>query len=149
MRWIESCTISWPVIVVSYRCTVFTICNINHKFLTPGNLAENPKLQLFILIDFGFDKKSVIYVNWKREWFGTLYYFRVLWCVVVIVAVTLFVSQVGQRMAVYFLYKTHVDVQVKYVETVDFPSVTICNQNNYRSVMIQYLEWNDDHIEFM
>ena len=56
----------------------------------------------------------------------------------VVVAVTLFVAQVGQRMAVYFQYKTNVDVEVKYVETVDFPSVTICNQNNYKSVSIQY-----------
>ena len=27
-------------------------------------------------------------------------------------------------MAVYFQYKTNVDVEVKYVETVDFPNVT-------------------------
>ena len=53
-----------------------------------------------------------------------------------VVAVTLFVAQVGQRMAVYFQYKTNVDVEVKYVETVDFPSVTVCNQNNYRLTLI-------------
>ncbi len=51
---------------------------------------------------------------------------------VVAVSIVLFVGQVGSRIAVYFEYKTNVDVEVKYVTTLDFPSVTICNQNNFR-----------------
>ncbi len=50
----------------------------------------------------------------------------------VVLAILLFVAQVGQRMAVYFQYKTNVAVEVKYTDTITFPSVTICNQNNYR-----------------
>ncbi len=51
---------------------------------------------------------------------------------IVAVSVSLFVAQVGQRVAVYFQYKTNVDVQVKYVDVIDFPAVTVCNQNNFR-----------------
>ena len=50
----------------------------------------------------------------------------------VLVAVGVFVGQVGTRTAVYFQRKTNVDVKVEYVEQIDFPSVTICNQNSYR-----------------
>ena len=55
---------------------------------------------------------------------------------VVIIAIGIFVGQVGTRIAVYFQYKTNVDVKVKYVDEIDFPSVTICNQNNYRYDLI-------------
>ena len=51
---------------------------------------------------------------------------------VVVLAVLLFVAQVSERMVVYLQYKTNVAVEVKYIDTVTFPSVTICNQNNFR-----------------
>ena len=44
----------------------------------------------------------------------------------------LFVGQVGTRIDVYFQYKSNVAVKVTYADEIDFPSVTICNQNNYR-----------------
>ena len=50
------------------------------------------------------------------------------------VAVLLFVGQVGMRVAVYFQYKSNVAVKMNYVDEIEFPSVTICNQNNYRYV---------------
>ena len=58
--------------------------------------------------------------------------FRYVWMGVVVLAVLLFVAQVSERMVVYFQYKTNVAVEVKYIDTVTFPSVTICNQNNFR-----------------
>ena len=59
-------------------------------------------------------------------------YFRILWCCIVILAMLLFVGQVGTRIAVYFQHKSNVAVKVTYLDEIDFPSVTICNQNNYR-----------------
>ena len=50
----------------------------------------------------------------------------------VVLAVLIFVVQVSQRTVVYFQYKTNVAVEVKYIDKITFPSVTICNQNNYR-----------------
>ena len=46
----------------------------------------------------------------------------------------LFIGQVGNRVTVFFQYKTNVAVKVKYLKAIDFPSVTICNQNNFRFV---------------
>ena len=46
----------------------------------------------------------------------------------------IFIGQVGNRVAVFFQYKTNVAVKVKYLKEIDFPSVTICNQNNFRFV---------------
>ena len=53
---------------------------------------------------------------------------------VVLLAVLLFVAQVSQRMVVYFQYKTNVAVEVKYTDTITFPAISLCNQNNYRYV---------------
>ena len=67
------------------------------------------------------------------------YNYRFLWFLVVMVAVLLFVGQVGMRVAVYFQYKSNVAVKVNYVDQIEFPSVTICNQNNYRYGFIHNL----------
>ena len=61
---------------------------------------------------------------------------RFLWLGVVATAIFLFVAQVGTRVAVFFEYNTIVAVKVKYVKEIEFPSVTICNQNNYRLVRV-------------
>ena len=59
-------------------------------------------------------------------------FFRILWFFVVIVGVMLFAYQVTDRIMVYYQRNTNVDVEVKYVPSVEFPSVTICNQNQFR-----------------
>ena len=58
--------------------------------------------------------------------------FRILWFFVVVLGVTLFVYQVTDRIIVYYQRNTNVDVAVNYVPSVEFPSVTICNQNQFR-----------------
>ena len=60
--------------------------------------------------------------------------FRLLWILCVCGAITLFLVQVYDRAQTYFNYKTNTNVEVVYVSEVSFPSVTICNQNNYRLV---------------
>ena len=50
----------------------------------------------------------------------------------VVIGVTLFVYQVTDRIIVYYQRNTNVDVAVKYVPSAEFPSVTICNQNQFR-----------------
>ncbi len=48
-------------------------------------------------------------------------------------AIGLFLFQVGMRISDFFEHKTSVDVKLKYVTKVDFPAVTVCNQNSFRS----------------
>ena len=52
--------------------------------------------------------------------------------IVVLTAVGLFLYQVIDRSQHYFAYKTNVNVEVVYNTSVAFPSVTLCNQNNFR-----------------
>ncbi len=52
--------------------------------------------------------------------------------VAVLVAVTLFLYQVGMRTKEYFQYDTNINVEVKFVPEVQFPGVTVCNQNTFR-----------------
>lgn len=56
-----------------------------------------------------------------------------MWVVCVIAAILFFVIQVSLRVAVYFQYNTNVEVEKVYKSTIQFPAVTLCNQNNYRS----------------
>ena len=57
---------------------------------------------------------------------------RLLWLAVFTGALILFIGQVGSRMEVFFEYKTNVAVTLKYAKQIEFPSVTLCNQNSYR-----------------
>lgn len=45
--------------------------------------------------------------------------------------------QVIDRARVYFQYDTNTNVEVVYVDKVEFPSITICNQNNYRITEVE------------
>ena len=56
-------------------------------------------------------------------------------------AIALFVIQVGMRFSAYFEYKSNLDVKVNSVETLPFPAITLCNQNNY-NYFIYYLKYN-------
>ena len=58
--------------------------------------------------------------------------FRILRFFVVVIGVLLFAHQITDRTIVYYQRNTNVDVAVKYVPSVEFPSVTICNQNQFR-----------------
>ena len=67
------------------------------------------------------------------KFFDMVYFIiRILWLFVVVTGVTLFAYQVTDRIIVYYQRNTNVDVEVKYVSSVEFPSVTICNQNQFR-----------------
>ena len=61
-------------------------------------------------------------------------FLRVLWILCVVGAVIYFGVQVAQRTSDYFKYATNVDVKVIYTDKLRFPAVTLCNQNNFRSV---------------
>ena len=48
------------------------------------------------------------------------------------VAILLFIFQVGMRTTDFFNYSTTVDVQLTYTDQVKFPAVSLCNQNSFR-----------------
>ena len=62
-----------------------------------------------------------------------------IWFVCVVAAITLFSVQVIERSREYFRYRSNVNVEMIYADEVEFPSVTICNQNNYRWAKLQCL----------
>ncbi len=64
-----------------------------------------------------------------------VFVFRILWVVAVLVAVTLFLYQVGMRTHEYSQYNTNINVEVKFVPELKFPSVTLCNQKTFRSAV--------------
>ena len=59
---------------------------------------------------------------------------RFVWVVCVMSAIVLFVAQIASRSVDFLKYSTTVDVEVIYTDSVKFPAVTFCNQNNFRLV---------------
>ena len=57
---------------------------------------------------------------------------RLLWFGCVVSAAILFTSQVIIRSVDYFEHETNVNVELIYDSQVQFPAVTLCNQNNFR-----------------
>ena len=51
---------------------------------------------------------------------------------VVDAAIVLLTVQVGMRFYAYYEYRSNVGVKIKFVDSIPFLAVTICNQNNYR-----------------
>ena len=60
-------------------------------------------------------------------WFG-----RVFWIVTVLASMVTCLLIVALRTHVYLQHDTNIDIELKFVNQVPFPAVTICNQNAYR-----------------
>ena len=61
----------------------------------------------------------------------------------VVSAMIFFVVEVGWCAHKYFQYESNVDISVKFVEKLQFPAVTICNQNSYRLTRTRDLGLHD------
>ena len=59
---------------------------------------------------------------------------RLAWAVVVIASMSLFVVLVINKVKLVMSVPKSVNVDIGFLETIQFPAVTICNQNKYRSV---------------
>ncbi len=112
--------------ICSYPCFFHSV---SHRLSFPL-LETSFFLSSFIpCLNCGYDHTSLPVVDFRFRC-------RVLWFIVVGVAIGLWVTQVGLRTQVFLQHKSNVDVKVVYPEDgrLQFPSVTICNQNNYRRV---------------
>ena len=63
-------------------------------------------------------------------------FFRVIWALLVIGTFSIFTSFVVGRYLYMIQNPKTVDVEVIYVDSVRFPTVTICNQNLFRYVYV-------------
>ena len=62
----------------------------------------------------------------------TSFFPRIFWVVTVVASMVFCIVQVGIRTSDYLRYDTNIDIELKFVNQVPFPAVTICNQNAYR-----------------
>ena len=116
--------------------------------MTNKNVAYTFQNNYVIDIDdrkeLGQEIKSKDVVTWTEftessTFHGVKYIFnsdyrsrRVAWVICVLAAIVLFVAQIASRSVDFFKYSTTVDVEVIYTDSVKFPAVTFCNQNNFR-----------------
>ncbi len=67
-------------------------------------------------------------------------HFRVIWVLCVVAALALFLFQVADRIFDYLNYNTTVAVDLRYVNRVPFPAVTLCNINTFRYVKLREVQ---------
>ncbi|KAM5255818.1 bile acid-sensitive ion channel [Ctenodactylus gundi] len=58
---------------------------------------------------------------------------KVIWLVVVLGSVSLLAWQIYSRLVNYFTWPTTTSVEVQYVEKIEFPAVTFCNLNRFKT----------------
>ena len=59
---------------------------------------------------------------------------RVIWGILVLTAIGIFLANMINRLEYYFSYQKTINVEVEYLDEIEFPAVTICNENQYKSV---------------
>ncbi len=118
---------------------VWLVClnsNCQNKSVLPKALETLSKNHInssngnYILLNFSSFFQMRHFLNQTQTLFCLN--FRFLWCGAVLLSLLFFFGQVGNRIAVYFQYKTSVNVKVTYPPELDFPTVIICNQNSFR-----------------
>ncbi|KAL5021784.1 hypothetical protein ScPMuIL_000939 [Solemya velum] len=57
---------------------------------------------------------------------------RFIWLLILMLFMALMLVQVSERIQYYYTWPVTVDFRVKYDNILEFPAVTICNQNTYR-----------------
>ncbi|XP_041595070.1 acid-sensing ion channel 5 [Vulpes lagopus] len=58
---------------------------------------------------------------------------KLIWSVIVLGSVSLVVWQIYSRLVNYFTWPTTTSIEVQYVEKIEFPAVTFCNLNRFRT----------------
>jgi hypothetical protein len=58
--------------------------------------------------------------------------YRVLWFIVIVAAFGLFGYMLWRNVTKLMSYPSSVDIKDEYVTPLTFPTVTICNENQYR-----------------
>ena len=61
--------------------------------------------------------------------------FRTVWILCVVTAIVFFIYQVSDRAMTYLDYNTTVSVNIRYMNQVPFPAVTLCNINSFWLVL--------------
>ena len=60
---------------------------------------------------------------------------RLLWLISISAAFSLLLALMIERLLLYYSYPRRVNVQLTYMKEMEFPTVTICNQNLFRYVL--------------
>ena len=99
-----------------------------------GSFKDSATLSLMYLKFYGSTLKKIAYKNRQNVSQGicNAEYCRAVWVICVTTAMFLFVYQVADRTSVYFRYNTTVSVNIRYIKSVPFPAVTLCNINTFR-----------------
>ena len=61
-----------------------------------------------------------------------LYFYRFMWAVILSVCTAWMIFNIYYRFSIYLSHPKSVDMMFTYQGQVSFPTVTICNQNNYK-----------------
>ncbi|ELU17336.1 hypothetical protein CAPTEDRAFT_187477 [Capitella teleta] len=109
------------------ECKIYEYCNIAMKLSYTGPIRKKALGQAQF--------------NVPSAW--------IIWMVIVLSALGGLVYYVADRVNVYLRYDTNINVIVNYIDDMDFPAVTICNQNAFKLTKAVYGGWYHEVISMV
>lgn len=65
-----------------------------------------------------------------------------MWLLFVLACLIAVILQIVDRVQYFYSWPLNVNVKINYNQTLDFPAVTICNQNAFRYIMSIHIDMN-------
>lgn len=95
--------------------------NTNQVNLTQTNLYLDSKIN-----------HNIQWWHSRYKWIFVTFVCRIFWIVLLLACLAVLVYQIVDRVTHFYSYPVTVNVKVNYNTTLDFPAVTICNQNAFK-----------------
>lgn len=61
---------------------------------------------------------------------------RFLWILMILAALIIFLYYLSDRLIQYFKYEKVISVEESYVDQMEYPAITLCNQNTFKYVVL-------------
>ena len=63
-------------------------------------------------------------------------YCRFLWILMILAALIIFLYYLSDRLIQYFKYEKVISVEESYVDQMEYPAITLCDQNTFKYVVL-------------
>lgn len=107
---------SFHMTCLRWVCTFFVLLNWIKKIL----------FCIVLCVSYRVSGKYVV------RFFLFIVFYRVMWSLSVLTCIIAVVLQIVDRVQHYYSWPLSVNVKINYNQTLDFPAVTVCNQNAFR-----------------
>ena len=68
----------------------------------------------------------------------------------ILAALIIFLYYLSDRLIQYFKYEKVISVEESYVDQMEYPAITLCNQNTFKYVVLmEAIQWYDNVLKYI